>query len=65
MNCTNPRSEMIDAILLDMAAFHPYLTEAEEAAMKARLFAIVAAADSPTHDPEELARLFREAKAVR
>ena len=65
VNCTNLPSEMIDAILLDMAAFHPYLTEAEEAAMKSRLFAIMADADDLARDPDNMARLFQEAKAVR
>jgi hypothetical protein len=56
---------MIDAILLEMASFHPYLSEAEEAAMKARLFAIMADADDLSGDPEKLARLFQEARAER
>jgi len=65
MNCPKPTSEMIDAILLEMASFHPYLSEADEAAMKARLFAIMADADDLVGDPEKLARLFQEARAER
>lgn len=65
MNCPKPQNEMIDAILLDMASFHPYLTEAEEAAMKERLFAIMTDADELGSDPDKMARLFREAKAER
>lgn len=65
MNCPKPPSEMIDAILLEMASFHPYLTEAEEAAMKTRLFAIMVDADELACDPDKMARLFQEAKAER
>ncbi len=63
MNCPKLPSEMIDAILLEMAAFHPCLSEAEEAAMKTRLFAIMADIDGLACDPDRMARLSREAKA--
>ncbi len=65
MNCPKLPSEMVDAILLEMAAFHPYLSEAEEVAMNSRLFAIMADADDLAGDPAKMARLFLEAMAVR
>ncbi|MGE0666595.1 MAG: hypothetical protein AB7O49_08560 [Sphingomonadales bacterium] len=61
MKDTEALMKVIDAILLEMAVPHPYLTEAEEAAMKTRLFAIMEAEHDHETDPREMVRLFREA----
>ena len=65
MTCAPPLSDILDAILLDMAVPHPHLSEAEEAALKARLLAIVTESDGWKGDPEQIARLFRDAKTER
>lgn len=63
MNCINPGSEWIEAILLDMAASHPHLSAEEEATIKTRLFFIMASADALPCDAEKIARRFRQARA--
>ncbi|MEN3974376.1 hypothetical protein [Emcibacter sp. SYSU 3D8] len=65
MTCCKPPHEIIDAILFQMATHHPHLSEAEEAALKSRLFAIVAGAEEACIDPDHMARLYREATAAR
>jgi hypothetical protein len=52
--------DLLDLILLDLAASHPRLSEDREAALKLRLFALVA---NGAHncDPEELIRCYRAA----
>ncbi len=53
----------MDAILLEMAAFHPYLSAEEEAAIKARLLAIMVHPCGAADDVDEVAGLFRKARA--
>lgn len=59
----DPQNERIDAILLEMAAFHPYLSAEVEAAIKARLLAImIHPGGGAADDAETVAGLFRKAR---
>ena len=65
MTCQKPPSEVIDAILLEMAVPHPHLSEAEEAAIKSRLLGIMAEVDGGLCGAAEIAALLRKALADR
>jgi len=53
--------ELLDAVLMELAAGHPDLTAEQEAKMKARLFTIMADAAGWEQDPDEMTRRFRSA----
>ena len=58
---TETPTDVIDAILIEMAVTHLHMTEAQEATMKSRLLAILDPAAGVGNDPQEMSRLFREA----
>lgn len=53
--------DLLDTVLLEMAATHPALTFDQESALKARLFEIMADAEGWERDPNEMAQRFRTA----